>query len=304
MDNRISNRDSASPGAAADSTRRAERRSEDDARERAERFKRTLGRERAGEERQAERAEARTSAHGQAGRAQEQESRGTRQRDQAVAAEVLGRLGLESETKAGGKPSTVSETTRPAEQAQAESTGTGATAGSGEAAPGRGAGPDLKEEINVIEKAAEQVLEKSEALRSAEDQSTAPLEEALPHLAPWARPEGPSQVPHAPRELPAPPPGAEAYHRLLMGQGPLGAEARLAITQGPLAGLQIHLSQGPQGLKAAVLTQGASSRQTLTSAMDEVARRLRDKGHHLEVKWSAGTGGSSLPGGGSGTSSR
>ena len=80
------------------------------------------------------------------------------------------------------------------------------------------------------------------------------------------------------------------YHKLLMGQGPAGAEARLSITQGPLAGLQIHLSHGPAGLQAAVLTQGASSRQTLVSAMDQVAQRLRQKGHNLDLRF-GGPGG-------------
>jgi hypothetical protein len=73
-------------------------------------------------------------------------------------------------------------------------------------------------------------------------------------------------------------------HRLLIGHGPTGAEARLAITDGPLAGAAIHLRTGPAGLEAAVSTSSNSSRQTLLSAMDEVARRMRDKGHRLKVK--------------------
>jgi hypothetical protein len=77
-------------------------------------------------------------------------------------------------------------------------------------------------------------------------------------------------------------------HRLLMGRGPAGAEARLSIDAGPLAGTSIHLREGPRGIEAAVLTQVACSRQTLVAALDEVARRLREKGHNLTVQLQGG----------------
>jgi hypothetical protein len=69
--------------------------------------------------------------------------------------------------------------------------------------------------------------------------------------------------------------------RLLMGFGPDGAQVRLQIGGGALAGSEIHLRQGPGGIDALVLTRVESSRQTLALAMDEVARRLHRKGHVL-----------------------
>jgi hypothetical protein len=105
----------------------------------------------------------------------------------------------------------------------------------------------------------------------------------------WVRPEGPTRVEAARRrELAGPVDGANPMHRLLIGQGPGGAEARLSITVGPLAGAEIHLTHGPDGVHAVVLTQGASSRQTLASAMDEVAKRLKEKGHKIDIKLSQG----------------
>jgi hypothetical protein len=100
----------------------------------------------------------------------------------------------------------------------------------------------------------------------------------------WARPEGPSRVEATSRVLPTELEGLEKMHRLLIGQGPAGAEARLSITDGPLAGAQIHLRTGPGGIQAAVSTSTESSRQTLVTAMDEVARRMKDKGHRLTVR--------------------
>jgi hypothetical protein len=81
----------------------------------------------------------------------------------------------------------------------------------------------------------------------------------------------------------------DSTHRLLVGRGPAGAEARLSIDAGPLAGTIIHLRESPRGIEAAVLTTVASSRQTLLLALDEVARRLREKGHTLALQ---------VPGGG------
>jgi hypothetical protein len=100
----------------------------------------------------------------------------------------------------------------------------------------------------------------------------------------WARPEGPARVEAASRVLPTELEGMEKMHRLLIGQGPAGAEARLAITDGPLAGAQIHLRTGPGGIQAAVSSSTESSRQTLVTAMDEVARRMKEKGHRLTVR--------------------
>jgi hypothetical protein len=99
----------------------------------------------------------------------------------------------------------------------------------------------------------------------------------------WQRPEGAAQAEGAGRLSPMELEGMERMHRLMVGQGPNGAEARLAITDGPMAGAHIHLKTGPGGLEASVSTTNNSSRQTLVSAMDEVARRMKDKGHQLKV---------------------
>ena len=98
---------------------------------------------------------------------------------------------------------------------------------------------------------------------------------------PWSRPEGPPGPPARPALPPLPATGG--HHRVLIGRGPAGAEARLTIASGPLAGVEIHLREGAAGLHASLLTRTASSRQTLAMAMEEVAQRLKRKGHVLRV---------------------
>jgi hypothetical protein len=107
----------------------------------------------------------------------------------------------------------------------------------------------------------------------------------------WSRPEGPTRPDRPARELPQPLPGVDPIHQLLIGKGPNGAEARMRISVGPLAGTEIHLREGPGGIQASILTQNASSRQTLSSAMEAVAQRLKDKGHRLEVRMDGRTDG-------------
>jgi hypothetical protein len=104
----------------------------------------------------------------------------------------------------------------------------------------------------------------------------------------WNRPEGPTQQAQRPRELPQPLPGVDPVHQLLIGKGPGGTEAKMIISVGPLAGTTINLREGPGGLEAQILTQTASSRQTLSSAMQAVAARLKEKGYKLEVRFDGG----------------
>lgn len=109
---------------------------------------------------------------------------------------------------------------------------------------------------------------------------------AVPHsFAAHLRPEGPARPsrPDSPPSLSSPPGAPASADRLLLGMGPGGAEARLAIGHGPLAGSEIRVREGAGGLDAAVLTKSESSRQTLISAMEEVARRLQGKGHVLRL---------------------
>lgn len=67
--------------------------------------------------------------------------------------------------------------------------------------------------------------------------------------------------------------------RLLVSVGPTPpSEVRLLVQDGPLAGSEIHLRLAPPGIDATVLTRLESSRQTLSVAMQEVARRLQQRG--------------------------
>jgi len=78
--------------------------------------------------------------------------------------------------------------------------------------------------------------------------------------------------------------------RILVGAGPDGAQARIRIGAGALAGTEIQLSTGPAGhaVEAQLLTHAASSRQTLSLVMDEIRLRLRDRGIVLATKGPAG----------------
>src|SRR5687767_1568845 len=112
--------------------------------------------------------------------------------------------------------------------------------------------------------------------------------EARPQPAPaWTVPDGAPGALSTTRPLAAI--DAPRFDRILVGTGPAGAEARLSIDRGPLAGTELHLRAGPQGVDASVLTATESSRQTLTSAMDAVARRLETRGHVLRTSF-AGAG--------------
>jgi hypothetical protein len=113
-------------------------------------------------------------------------------------------------------------------------------------------------------------------------------------LAPWQINEGPPRAP-PPRPLAAGLPPA-AIERLLLGSGARGAEARLRIGHGPLAGTEIHLRHLPGGVEAVVLTRVESSRQTLAVAMEEVARRLQRKGYAFRLTSSPDGGRGDDPG--------
>jgi hypothetical protein len=309
---RISNPDaesSASGAAGADAARRNEARkgNEAETRDRAAKFRAALGKQQAEDlsEGRAQAAAERAKQDGAQGRADE------RGRDRAAAADVLGRLGLadgpEAETHAhvhdrpaagtAGDRSGQAAGAKPVAGTPGEATAT--QAGGADAAKLQGnqrpedssardaTSTELGPEMKAIEDAIQKVMDQSEG---GGEVATPPADAfAIPGATPWARPEGPAR-PEAPRQLPSPAPGQEVYHKLLLGQGPGGPEARLSITQGPLAGLQIQLTHGPAGVQAAVLTQGASSRQTLVSAMDQIAQRLRQKGHNLDVRFGSSGG--------------
>jgi len=73
---------------------------------------------------------------------------------------------------------------------------------------------------------------------------------------------------------------ARAVDRILIGAGPDGAEARIRIAAGALAGTELHLSTAATGhtVEARLLTHAASSRQTLAVVLEDIRSRLRDKG--------------------------
>jgi hypothetical protein len=80
------------------------------------------------------------------------------------------------------------------------------------------------------------------------------------------------------------PPAAAAaalVERILIGSGPSGAEARLTISSGPLAGGEILLRERQGCIDAVVLTALGGTRQTLSSMMSEVALRLEARGYRL-----------------------
>ena len=79
---------------------------------------------------------------------------------------------------------------------------------------------------------------------------------------------------------------ASAVDRILMGSGPDGAQARIRIGAGALAGTEIQLSSAASGriVEAQLLTHAASSRQTLSVVLDEIRSRLRDRGIVLSAK--------------------
>jgi hypothetical protein len=100
-------------------------------------------------------------------------------------------------------------------------------------------------------------------------------------LAAWFRPESaaaPGGVPASGRAAGVA--AAQAVDRILIGAGPDGAQARIRIGAGALAGTELQLSSGAAAhtVEARLLTHAASSRQTLSVVLDEIRSRLRDKG--------------------------
>ena len=95
------------------------------------------------------------------------------------------------------------------------------------------------------------------------------------------RPAGPARAPGTASAASAPP----AVDRVLIGAGSGGAEARIRIAGGALGGSEIRLVSAPGGgsIEAEILTSVAGSRQTLVGAMDEIRRRLREKGIALST---------------------
>lgn len=61
-------------------------------------------------------------------------------------------------------------------------------------------------------------------------------------------------------------------------------EARIRISAGPLAGLEIRLTvAGGSAVTGQLLTADAGSRETLSVVVEEIRRRLRDRGITLDL---------------------
>jgi hypothetical protein len=168
---------------------------------------------------------------------------------------------------------------------------TGVATVGGKGKPGQGGAGAFSEELALAGPGGAAALEKDTKPKMPGESAIAELAAAVsaaaavPGAHQWARPEGPTHATPRARELPRPLSGGDPVHQLLIGKGPSGAEARMVISVGPLAGTTIHLKEGPAGIQAAILTQTATARQTLSSAMGAAAQRLKTKGHRLEVRF-------------------
>jgi len=125
------------------------------------------------------------------------------------------------------------------------------------------------------------------ALERAHDGTALGAQEAASAaaLTGWFRAES-GAVP-APRTPPvAAASGVRAVERVLVGSGPDGAQARIHIGVGALAGTEIQLTAGAiaHAVEVRLLTHAASSRQTLSVVMDEIRSRLHNKGIALTTK--------------------
>jgi len=80
-----------------------------------------------------------------------------------------------------------------------------------------------------------------------------------------------------------------AVDRILIGGDREGAQARIRIGAGALAGTEIQLSSGGAGhiVEARLLTHAATSGQTLSLVMDEIRLRLRERGIVLSTRASS-----------------
>jgi hypothetical protein len=79
---------------------------------------------------------------------------------------------------------------------------------------------------------------------------------------------------------------SRAVDRVLIGSGPDGAQARIHIAAGALAGTEIQVTAGgaAHAVEVRLLTHAASSRQTLSLVMDEIRSRLQSKGIALSTR--------------------
>ena len=76
-----------------------------------------------------------------------------------------------------------------------------------------------------------------------------------------------------------------AVQRVLIGSRGVEPEARVSIADGSPAGAEIRLVAvgGGRKIVAEILTANAGSRETLTSAMEEIRVRLRRRGIALSI---------------------
>jgi hypothetical protein len=146
--------------------------------------------------------------------------------------------------------------------------------------------PTGKDEVRPTAEAAEPPRSgprfRSALERKREDRGTDAEAASAAAMAGWFRSESTAALANKPTVVTGPSgaAAARAVDRILVGSGPDGAQARIRIGAGALAGTEIQLSSGLAGhvVEARLLTHAATSRQTLSLVMDEIRVRLRDRG--------------------------
>ena len=123
------------------------------------------------------------------------------------------------------------------------------------------------------------------ALERAQAEADAAVREAITGaaIAGWFRAESSAAGRSAATAVSSAP---RAVDRILIGADREGAQARIRIGAGALAGTEIQLSSGAAGhiVEACLLTHAATSRQTLSLVMDEIRLRLRERGIVLSTR--------------------
>jgi hypothetical protein len=118
------------------------------------------------------------------------------------------------------------------------------------------------------------------------------LSQALAMHQPWQRPEGlvgaPPAAPPKTATLTIPEAAQRAgCERILLGPGETGTIARIQFGSGSVAGTEIQLRASEKGLEASVLQTSAAARSSVSSAIQEMAARMRRRGHTVHLAQNA-----------------
>lgn len=109
----------------------------------------------------------------------------------------------------------------------------------------------------------------------------------VPFYSPWEKREGAVAAVSSQAAPPIVVSGgcysASSVDRVLIGQSDLGAEARIRIASGMIAGTEVQIVAGKNGVEASVLAAPENSRRNVDYAMEEMAYRLRRKGYSVQI---------------------